>query len=95
MLADPYLPDFPGAVVEHGGLPYNLHRHYRDRDGRTWACLKRTTDPVWVRACGETGIPLETLVAEHGPLELLADAFWDATDEELSELVAEALGAGQ
>lgn len=81
---DPYIPDFPGAVVEYDGQPYNLHRHYTDRTGRLWACLNRNdTEPVWTWQPGEPTLTLAELVAERGPLSIKPDPFWDASDEEL------------
>ena len=88
MTPDPRIPDFPGALVEHDGQIYNLHRNYRDRDGRVWAATRRTLpDPVWARHRDEPGIPLAVLIAERGPLELVGDPYFDATDAELGAML--------
>ena len=71
------------------GQVYNLHRDYTDRDGTLWRCTGRDDDdPLWVRSSTEMGWTIDVIVQRHGPLTLVPDAFFDATDEQLADMVA-------
>lgn len=88
-------PDFDGCLTVHDGVTYNQYRLYTDPSDTTWGCITRGQRgfgaSLWARTREEPGLPIDKVVAGHGPLTLVPDAFYDASDDELSALVAEAL----
>jgi hypothetical protein len=73
------------------GQVYNLHRDYTDRHGTLWRCTGREDEtPLWVYRQDEMGLSTDELVERRGPLTLVPDAFFDASDEELASMVAAA-----
>lgn len=85
-------PHFERGATFHDGVTYNHHRDYTDASRTLWRCTGRTDDtPLWARSSAEMGLEISVLVERHGPLAIVPDAFFDASDDELSELVSQAL----
>jgi len=85
-------PHFDRGATFHDGVTYNHHRDYTDRDGTRGRCTGREDEtPRWVRSSAEMGVEIAVLVERHGPLTLVPDPFFDAGDDELSEMVGQAL----